>query len=212
MKDDHYDGNQAIAADQHNKERDYWLKKLAGEIVKSVFPYDNKKAIGMESIESSYELETVKFTFSNELFSRLTKLSNRFDPSLHMIFTAAVVLLLAKYTRSSDIIVGAPVLKQEIEARFINTVLILRNTVEDPGIFKELLLQIRQTIVEATENQNYPIETLLYQLNLADTGEDFPLFDVAVLLENIHDKQYLRHINYNVLFSLFFKNIKLFMG
>ena len=30
----------AIAASQKNKERDYWLKKLSGELVKCYFPHD----------------------------------------------------------------------------------------------------------------------------------------------------------------------------
>ena len=32
-----------IAANQKIKERDYWLNKLSGERVKSIFPYDRAK-------------------------------------------------------------------------------------------------------------------------------------------------------------------------
>jgi hypothetical protein len=74
--------------------------------------------------------------------------------------------------------------RQEVEGDFVNTVLILRNRLE-PGItFKQLLLQVRQVLVEAVEHQNYPIEALLHKLDLPvspEPGADFPLFDIAIL-------------------------------
>jgi amino acid adenylation domain-containing protein len=97
--------------------------------------------------------------------------------------------------------VGAPIYKQEITGKFINTILAIRNKLEREMTFKELLLQVRATFLEATENQNYPIETLLYKLDIESTEEDFPLFDVAVLLKNIHDKEYIQHIRLNTIFS-----------
>jgi len=54
--------------------------------------------------------------------------------------------------------------------------------------------------MEAAEHQNYPIEAVLHKLSLPVTGDEFPLFDMAVLLENIHDKEYIEHIHTNMLF------------
>jgi amino acid adenylation domain-containing protein len=198
MRANQYDENRAIAAGHHNKERDYWLEKLSGELVKSTFPYDHK---GIPDIER--RTRKIDFTLSGEVSGQLMKLSNGFDPNLHMVLTAVVVLLLDKYTGSKDIVVGAPVFKQEIEADFINTVLALRHVVRDGMTFKELLLQVRQNLKEATENQNYPVETLLFKLGLPEKDGDgqFPLFDAAVALENIHDHRYLDSIPYNLLFS-----------
>ena len=35
-------GRLIVAAGQKTKEREYWLKKLSGELITSVFPYDYK--------------------------------------------------------------------------------------------------------------------------------------------------------------------------
>ncbi|MCP4150737.1 MAG: AMP-binding protein, partial [bacterium] len=49
-------------------------------------------------------------------------------------------------------------------------------------------------------NQNYPHETLLYQLNNFFFQEEFSIFDIAVLLENIHEKSYLNTVKPNMIF------------
>jgi len=188
--------SQTIAAHQNRKERDYWLNKLSGEIVKSRFPYDHKKAFVDETRQ-----EIITFKFSRDVSSRLLKIGNGYLPNLYIILTAGVVLLLAKYTGNKDIMVGTPVLKQDIKRNLINTILVIKNRVAGEMTFKEFLKQVRQTISEAAENQNYPIETLVYKLNLEFNQDDFPLFDVAVLLKNIHDKEYLHPIKPNIIFS-----------
>jgi len=66
-----------------------------------------------------------------------------------------------------------------------------------------LLLQVRQTVSEADENQNYPVEVISDQLGMPFSTQESesPLFDVMSLLENIHDYDYVRHIKSNMVFS-----------
>jgi amino acid adenylation domain-containing protein len=192
-----------IAANQKLKERDYWIKTLSGESEKTYFYYD-KLAAGEAAAEDAYQ--AVTFNYENELWQQLMKLSNNADSRLHMILVAGVVALLHKYTGDSDIIVGSPIYKQEQDIEFINTVLPLRNQIEPSMTFKQLLLQVRQVVIDAMENQNYPIEILLENLGLStpeteNPGTDFPLFDVMILVENIHDKKYIQHIPTNTIFS-----------
>jgi len=192
-----------IHAVNNKSEGDYWQKKLSGNLVKSVFPYDHdKKFQGKGSLTSGRATETITFTLPRQLFWHLLKVSNGSDARLNMALITGIIILLYKYTGSRDILVGMPIYKQENEGNFINTVLPLRNQIVPAISFKELLLNVRQTIIAAIKNQNYPMEALLYQLGISfEKGEDFPLFDVAVLLKNIHDKEYLRHLHLNMIFS-----------
>ncbi len=198
MEKTYFSEEKAIAATQAFKERKYWSDKLSGNFVKSIFPYDYARGRG-----NNGHMETVKCKFSGELFKRLLVLCNGSDFRLHVIFVAVLTLLIDKYTNSKDIIVGVPIEKQNEEADFVNTVLVLRNQVEDFMTFKELLLDVRATVLEANENQNYPIEMLLNDLNLKpeEDENEFPLFDISILLENIHDKRYIQHVNPSVIFS-----------
>jgi len=195
MKTNHQTHDQTAAATRKIKERDYWLKQLAGDLNKVSFPYQRIK-----TPQQFQEREHIPFALGDNTTSQLLALSNQSDLRLHIILAAAVVLLLYRYTGQTDIIIGAPIIKQEIEGDFINTVLILRNRLSPYMTFKELILQVSKTAFEAAEHQNYPLKTLLYQLNIENNQEDFPLFDVMVMLENIHRLQDVEHIHPNVLF------------
>ncbi|MFC2145775.1 amino acid adenylation domain-containing protein [Acidobacteriota bacterium] len=200
-------GKITLAASQQVKERDYWLEQLSGHLEKSNFPYDWMKHIGKRKMDS------VKFCIEGELFSNLNRLSGGIDKRLHIILTAALLVLLEKYTANNDIIVGAPIYIQDLDGEFINTVLVLRNKINTDITFKELLLQdLRRCIIDATQNQNYPIETLLYKLGKPISKDDeFPLFDVILMLENVHDRKYINHIITNTVFS-FLKKDQLIEG
>jgi amino acid adenylation domain-containing protein len=191
-----------FAASEYGKEKEYWLDKLSGNLVKSSFPCDTDKAEsdGREMRAGDvYETESIRF--GGEFLAALMKIGKKSDYMMHMILTAGLAALLGKYTGNSDIITGIPIYRQDKEGEFLNTALVLRTPLEEYINFKELLLQVRQAVIEANEHQNYPLETLLYQLGMTYTGGDFPLFDVVILLENIHERKYILHTHPNILFS-----------
>jgi amino acid adenylation domain-containing protein len=184
----------ALAAQQSTRERDYWLNTLADLPDKVSFPFDRKKGVNKRRID------TVNRIFPEEISISFSRISKGVDHALHMVLTAALLVLLHKYTGSDDIVVGMPIYKQSVEAEFVNTAVALRNKIPVGMTFKELLLQVRQHINEAVEHQNYPIEILSEQLNRSMDGEgnDFPLFDVVIILQNIHDKTYIEDISTNM--------------
>lgn len=185
-----------IVANQKSKERDYWQMKLSGELTECHFPYDQKNQ------ESPCEQrDYVKSVVDGLTFSQLMKLSNGSDIRLHMILTSVLNVLLYKYTGHTDIIVVTPVLKQETEADFINTILILRNQLRNEMTYKELLLQTREMLNDATQNQNYPLLSLYEQIMGHSRFDYSSLFHVGILLENIHDHNYLLANQPEVLFS-----------
>lgn len=192
-----------ISGARQVKESQYWLARFSGETEKSFFPYDFSGPDG-KALDGKAERCYHEIQLPDELKARLLKISSGSDPRLHMMLTALVLVVLDRYTYESkeEITVGMPVYRQETNAKFINTVLPLRHRLDGGMSFKELLLQVRQTITEAVEHQNYPMETLLYRLNIPyKEGDVFPLFDVAVLLDNIHDRDYLDHIRLNIIFN-----------
>ncbi|MCP5105826.1 MAG: amino acid adenylation domain-containing protein, partial [bacterium] len=168
--------------------------QLSGELKKSNFPYDFQPGKTRKMVSTTSHLP-------QDTCSTLLKLSNQSDARLYMILAANLTILLERYSNHNDIIFGAPVPKQEKQGEFINTVLTLRTQLQEKTNFRDLLMQTRQTIVEANNHQNYPIQTLLYKLNLTTSEQDFPLFDAAVLLENIQPKEYLQTIPLNIIFS-----------
>jgi amino acid adenylation domain-containing protein len=188
----------ALAANQRVKEKEYWLKKLSGVPVKVHFPCDGKG----ENREI-HTLQTLCSTFPRELTSILMKIASGNFHAIHMVLTTGLVMLLHKYTAADDIVVGMPIYKQASDSEFINTVVALRNQIIPDMTFKELLFQVRQTIMEAVENLNYPIDILVRSLYRSIEKNSFSLFDMAILLENIHDRSYLKPVRnlINIVFA-----------
>jgi amino acid adenylation domain-containing protein/non-ribosomal peptide synthase protein (TIGR01720 family) len=180
---------QLIIANQNIKEKEYWKKKLSGELERSHFPYDFKIE---DQKKAGSELHIHRFTLNSQLFSKLLEISNQSDNRLHIILVTGLMGLLEKYTGEKEVLIGQPIARQKKEGEFINTVLALRNQVETERSFKENVMKVGKTIFEATENQNYPLEALILGLNLpfSENG-GFPLFEVAILLENQHDRTYM---------------------
>jgi amino acid adenylation domain-containing protein len=200
FNDNNYNDRLAAAASGKAKEKEFWLNQMSGEIEKSFFPYDFRKQSGEQR-----SMDSLRFKFCKQQAAKLATLSHDSAPTLFTILAAGVVALMAKYSNHKDIIVGTTIFKQSGKKTLINKVLPIRTAYEDSMTFKQLLIQTKQTLTAAIENRNYPIEILLEQLDQPMPGpaEDFPLFDVAVLLENIHDAQDLEHINTNITFSFF---------
>jgi len=194
MKNKEIDREVGIAAHHYAREGDYWLNRFSADLEKSFFLPDFQEKRPVEPMAQ------LPFRLAGELFSPLMKMSNHSDYTLHMILVAAIVVLLHKYTDSLDITVGTTIYRQASDQAFVNTVLPLRNRLTGDMTCKSLLIDVRQTIMEADENQNYPMESLLYQLGLTAQQQGFPLFDVVVLLDQIHDRRYIGHIPVNVLF------------
>ncbi|WP_042159286.1 non-ribosomal peptide synthetase, partial [Paenibacillus gorillae] len=184
-----------ISANQETKEKEYWTKKFAGQLVSSSFPFDRR------SPSNNVIYKVIEYSIPLELSKKLTKMSNYSNYSLNIILIAIVNLLISRYTNNRDIIIGTPIYEQKVEGEYINTVLALRNIIETTTTFKELLFQVKQTVTEAHEKQNYPIEALLRNLDMSQIDGEFSLFDVIVLLDNIHNEKYIQHIAVNMIFS-----------
>ena len=103
-----------IAANQNREARDYWLKKLSLETTKSFFPVDYNVPG-----EKKPKMEEFPFSFSAETAARLIKFSGNSDVRLHMVMVGVLSVLLIKYTGSSNISIGTPIYKQDVEADFV---------------------------------------------------------------------------------------------
>lgn len=191
-----------VAAGQKVKEREYWTAALAGELNRTIFPADHENS-GKDAAVPDREV----FSFSHELTAALDKLSSGTLQTLLVILTAGLTALMHRYTGNTDLILGTPILKQSAqkEGDLINKVLALRNRVQTdpPMTFKELLVNAGKTMVEAMAHQAYPLEILVEELGFPafSLADDFALFDIAVVLENIQDKSYMAHLPVSIRFS-----------
>jgi amino acid adenylation domain-containing protein len=130
----------------------------------------------------SYEGALYRFMIPGNTAGALKALSQSEGATPFMLMLAAYTILLSKYSGQEDIIVGAPVAGrshadlQHLIGMFVNT-LPLRNFPAGETTFTDYLRQVKENLLNALENQDYPFEALIDYLEIKrDMGRN-PLFD-----------------------------------
>jgi amino acid adenylation domain-containing protein/FkbM family methyltransferase len=184
-KDYTYWQQERINTNAYSKEREYWLKELAGEIPILELPSDNTR-----SKIKTYEGEPLYFRLNGAVKARIEELCRKHDVSLFMFLLSAVKVLLYKYTGQKDLIIGSPVAGREhpdfngLIGFFVN-MLALRSEIADETTFEEYLQQIKSKTLEGFENQSYPFDKLVEELPLQRNTSRSPLFDITVQVLNV---------------------------
>jgi amino acid adenylation domain-containing protein len=181
------------------KEKDYWLEKLAGELVVSGIPLDFSRPSAF--IEQKAVVST---GIDSETESKLLKVCGNNETLVFMFLVAALKICLHKYTGLEDIIVGTAIHERFGELAQLNKVLALRDRVSSEVTVRQLLLDIKSTLSQAYAYQKYPFERILDRLSIEPQQNRAPLFDVVVLLDKINRRENTEHLKTDVtlLFSM----------
>ncbi|GAX45370.1 non-ribosomal peptide synthase [Tolypothrix sp. NIES-4075] len=162
----------------------YWKQQLAKAPPFLELPTDRPRP-AVQTFCGSSE----RFQFNASLTEQIRRLSQQSGATLFMTLLAAFALLLSRYSHQKDIIVGSSIAnrnRQDIESLigfFVNT-LVLRIDLESNPSFWELLQQVRQTTLDAYDQQDLPFEQLVEVLQPKRSLSHHPLFQVMFVLQN----------------------------
>ena len=162
----------------------YWKTQLADAPKVLELPHDRPRPA-----VQSYDGARYRFELDNELTAKLNKLAQKQGASLFMVLLSGFNVLLARYSRQTDIVVGTAVANRnraEIEGLigfFVNT-LALRTQFNDNPSFVELLDRVRENTLAAYQHQELPFEQLVDALQLERTLSYTPIFQVMLSLQN----------------------------
>ena len=160
----------------------YWLNKFK-DISNPILnlPYDYANNI------NTFRANRINKIIPDDIFKKLEELSNINDCSPYMLFLSAFFILLYKYTGQNDIFVGSPISGryseeiQNIIGMFTNNI-VLEEKIKDASSFRDILKQVKTTVLEALSNQPYPYDQLVEKLKL---GNNNSLLDVMFVYQNI---------------------------
>ncbi len=164
--------------------RKYWLEQLAGELPVLDLPSDYVRP----SVQT-YNGAQSYVSFSEQTSQAFKHYIKEQDSTPFMGFVSLIKVLLYRYSGQEDIIIGTPVAGREhsdLENQigfYINN-LALRTRFQGTDSFTNLLQLVKQTCLEGYENQSYPFDLLVDELQLSRDLSRFPLYDVAVILES----------------------------
>lgn len=173
--------NKILDEDSLGVSKDYWKQKLSNPRPQLNLPTDFSR-----SETFTMDGDMLQGTINGKHAIALKEIGSSMNASLYMTLLSAVYILLHKYSGEEDIMVGAPVAgRQHYDTEnqvgfFINT-LVLRNEINPESTFQELLVKVRDNLTGAFDNQIYPFDRLVDELDVERIQNRNPLFDVMVV-------------------------------
>ncbi|WP_459977555.1 condensation domain-containing protein, partial [Mycobacterium avium] len=139
----------------------YWESALAGMPERLELPTDRPYPVVADFRGASVAVE-----WPAQLQQQISRLAGAHNATSFMVVQAALAVLLAKVSASSDVAVGFPIAGRrdpaldDVVGFFVNT-LVLRVDVSGDPTVAELLARVRQRSLAAYEHQDVPFEVLV---------------------------------------------------
>ncbi|WP_057511660.1 non-ribosomal peptide synthetase [Staphylococcus sp. NAM3COL9] len=165
-------------------QRTFWLSQFKDEAPVLDLPYDYSRPK-----QQGFTGETVTAEMPEETRNALHQLAQTTGSTDYMILLSSFMILLHKYSRQEDVVVGSPISgrthedTENILGMFVNT-LPMRAYPEANKSFEQLLVEVRNTALKAYDNQEYPLEELVEEVVERRDLTRNPLFDVLFTLQN----------------------------
>ncbi len=143
----------------------YWKERLGGL---SAIPMDIPTDRPRPAVET-FPGASVYHYFSTELAEKLRGLARREGVTQFMLLLAAFKVLLHRYTRQPDVVVGSVIANRnrpEMERTmgFFDNIIVLRSDASHRPTFRDFLRRVRDVALGAYAHQHLPFEYLVKEL------------------------------------------------
>ncbi|GAB0103301.1 non-ribosomal peptide synthase/polyketide synthase [Nocardia sp. JMUB6875] len=177
-------GDESDPRSAAHRQLEFWRHRLAGLPQQLELPADRPRP-AVASLRGG----THRMTVDAEVHGRLGELARGHDTTLFTTVHAALAVLLARVSGSTDIVIGTPVAgrgEQALDAlvgMFVNT-LVLRSEIDPRAGFDTVLDSVREGDIAALSHAEVPFERLVEVLAPARSQARHPLFQVALTFHN----------------------------
>ena len=162
----------------------FWEQTLAGLPERLALPADRPYPLAAD-----YRGALVEVTWSAELQQQVRNIARQYNATSFMVLQAALAVVLAKISASTDVAVGISIAGRrdpaldELVGFFANTLVLRVDVAGDPSV-AELLAQVQQRSLAAYEHQDVPFEVLVERLNPTRSLTHQPLVQVMFTWAN----------------------------
>ncbi|MEE1282891.1 MAG: amino acid adenylation domain-containing protein, partial [Acutalibacteraceae bacterium] len=167
-----------------SSQKEYWVNEFSDEIPVLDMPLDYARPQ-----MQSYNGASAGIPIDKETYMSINELAQKTGTTPYMIFLSALMIMLSKYSRQEDIVVGSPISgrthkdTEKMLGMFVNT-LAMRGRPEGNKKYSDFLAEIKASCLKAYENQEYPFEELVENVDVNRDMSRNPLFDVMLVMQN----------------------------
>jgi amino acid adenylation domain-containing protein len=171
---------QRIESEEFLPEIDYWVSRFAKDVSVLELPTDRPW-----SPDLPLEGDSISVLLPLELIEKARAFCGENEVTMLMLMVAAFYVLLFEYTGQTDLIVGVPETgrsRPETESligSFANT-LVLRVNTSGEQSFKQLLMSVRKTLLDAFAHKDMPYAKLLSLVLREKMPQEKDLFRVMI--------------------------------
>ncbi|WP_028517513.1 condensation domain-containing protein [Ruminococcus flavefaciens] len=175
-----------IESEVFKKQEQYWLEMYKDEVQPLDLPTDFPRSEIVTVVGKSSN-----YTLSKELWKKVKAFIEKESITEYIFFMTVLSLMLRIYTNQKDNVIGSPISGRKYRdfdntiGLFVNTIAI-RNRIDDNSSFHESILKVKNSILSAYENQDYPFELLVDKVVSKRDINRNPLFDVMFAMQNNH--------------------------
>jgi amino acid adenylation domain-containing protein len=164
-----------------HEERRYWSERLAGVAQRAALPLDGARRPG-----APRDLARRELRLDAHVVAALDRVSQRKPLLDYAVLLAALELCLARHTGDPATVVGSPARRDGGGGAEPRNAVVITHRLDFAATFRQLLVAVRQTLLEAYARQRYPCRRLAADLGLPRHEDRAPLFDLACRLEELH--------------------------
>lgn len=175
--------NILLASKKYRIQRDYWVNTLIDlKTDKIIQPSHGAR---MSKYYEDIHRERIEYNLQENISHKVIKLGKNSDISIYVVLLAAFNAFLYRYTGKEDLCVSSPLYKGN---QAFNSIVLIRNKIDTQMTFKDVLIGTKESVINACNNQDYPFDKIIEELNLEDKESIENLFDLLFLSKNIHHK------------------------
>jgi amino acid adenylation domain-containing protein len=124
----------------------------------------------------------LQLPFPDALSQRLINMGNQSDLAVYIILLTGLKVLIFRYFGYRDILIRTPVNRLKVSIETLNDFVYIRSTPDTSLTFKDFLLEVKTSVTEAYDNQDYPFDRILEMLR----GSSSTALSQSHLSTNIH--------------------------
>lgn len=168
-----------LDSDLGKQQISFWVDHLRNPPPLLELPSDFKR-----KDKNRFKGESLEFQFDNQKSIALRALARELKVTPYVLFLAIYSILLSRYSKMEDIVIGAPVAGRSDEkwfstiGCFVNT-LPIRHRTDPQGTFKDHVRKVKESVLQALRNQDVPLNSICEYLGVAPSS----LFRVDFVLQ-----------------------------